>query len=507
MSPLRPLLVVAEADPARRALLDTALAGRYGASYRVLVTPSSPAAQTALEEARIDGSRVAVVLAGQRMAGMGGAALLAWVRSRHPRAKRALLVAAEDWGRENTAAEIRSAIASGCVEHYLGTPRGEDDEVFHRAIGGLLYDWATAEDASWYEVRVREEGAPGRVVAPRNGRDRFDVAVVGAGPGGLAAAVYGSSEGLETIVVERRAIGGQAGSSSMIRNYLGFSRGIGGAELARQAYEQAWAFGTRFLTGHVTELRCGVDEHVLVTSDGAEIRSRAVILAGGVAYNRLGVPALENLVGKGVFYGASPAEARRVEGSRVFLVGAGNSAGQAALHLAKWAAQVTLVLRGDDLAKSMSRYLIDEIASAANVGVLFRTRVIDAAGEGRLETLTLADDRTGTTAVAAADGLFALIGAKPHTSWLPPEVARDRHGFIVTGPDLVHDERLDDWLLPRTPCNFEASVPGVFAVGDVRSRSIKRVASAVGEGAGAIREIHTYLETHAKYAALRRSRT
>jgi thioredoxin reductase (NADPH) len=365
-----------------------------------------------------------------------------------------------------------------------------------------------AEDPSSYEVRVRQDCAPGRVIGPRHGSERFDLAVVGAGPGGLAAAVYGSSEGLETIVVERSSVGGQAGSSSMIRNYLGFSRGIGGVELARQAYEQAWAFGTQFLTGHdVTRLQCGVDEHLLITADGAEIRSRTVILSCGVAYNRLGVPALENLVGRGVFYGASPAEAKRVEGARVFLVGAGHSAGQAALHLAKWAARVTLLVRGDDLARSMSRYLVDEIAAASNVDVLFRTHVTDASGEGRLEALTLADDRTGTSRVVAADALFALIGARPHTAWLPPGIARDRHGFVVAGADLIHDELLGDWLLPRTPCQFETSIPGVFAVGDVRSRSVKRVASAVGEGAAAVREIHQYLETHAKYARLQRSRT
>ena len=502
-----PLLVAASDPSSGRTLLESELAGRYGRSYRVVVA-DSPAARAVLAEARADGSRVAVVLAGQHMAGMGGCGLLDWVRAHHPRAKRALLLAAEDWGRENTAAEIRGGIASGSIDQYLGTPLKPSDEIFHRAIGALLYDWATAEDASWYEVQVRQDCVPGRLVAPRNGADRFDVAIVGAGPAGLAAAVYGSSEGLETIVVERRAIGGQAGSSSMIRNYLGFSRGLGGAELARQAYEQAWAFGALFLAGQeVSDLQCGVDEHVLSTSDGAEIRTRTVVLAGGVAYNRLGVEALESLVGKGVFYGASPAEAKRIEGGRVFLVGAGNSAGQAALHLAKWAAQVTLVVRGDDLAKSMSRYLVDEIAAASNVSVLFRTRVTDASGEGRLEALTLVDDRTGDTTVAAADALFALIGAKPHTSWLPVDIARDRHGFVVTGPDLVHDDRLGDWLLPRTPSHSESSVPGVFAVGDVRSRSLKRVASAVGEGSGAIKEIHTYLETHAKYSKLRRSPT
>jgi thioredoxin reductase (NADPH) len=279
----RPLLVAIADDASRRALLQTELAGRYGVAYRVVVMHSPIAVQAVLEEARAAGTRVSVVLASQWMAEMNGSALLAWVRSRHPRSKRALLVAVDDWGRENTAAAIRSAIGSGCADHYLGAPARPGDEVFHRAISGSLYDWTTTEDASAYEVNARMEGALGRPVTPRNGAGPFDVAIVGAGPGGLAAAVSGSSEGLETIVFERNAIGGQAGSSSMIRNYLGFSRGLGGAELARQAYEQAWVFGARFLMGgSVTALRCGVNQHVFVTSDGAEISSRAVILACGV---------------------------------------------------------------------------------------------------------------------------------------------------------------------------------------------------------------------------------
>ena len=503
----RPLIVVVDDDAERRSLLQTELTGRYNIAYRVLITHSPLSAQSVLEETRTHGRRVALVLASQWMEEMDGSSLLAWVRTRHPRSKRALLVAAEDWGRENTAAAIRAAVAAGCVDHYLGTPRKAGDEVFHRAITAFLYDWTTTEDASAFEVKARAENAPGRSITPRSGSRRFDVAIVGAGPSGLAAAVYGSPEGIETIVVERDAIGGQAGSSSMIRNYLGFSRGIGGAELARQAYEQAWLFGTQFrIGGSVTGLRCGSDEHVLVTSDGAEIPTRTVVLAVGVAYNRLNVPALENLVGKGVFYGASPAEAKRVEGGRVFVVGAGNSAGQAALHLAKWAREVTLVVRGEDLETSMSKYLIDEIA-ASLVHVRLRTRVVDGRGDGRLESLTLVGDASGTRTDVPSDALFVMIGAKPHTSWLPREVARDDHGFVVTGADLVHDELLDDWLLPRSPANFESSVPGIFAVGDVRSRSMKRVASAVGEGSAVIQTIHTYLETHEKYSALRRSPT
>src|SRR5439155_13402234 len=262
------------------------------------------------------------------------------------RAKRALLIAPKDWGHAGTADAIRSAIASGCVDNHLSKPLKSGDETFHRAVSGFLYEWSSLEDASAYEVTVRAEDRPGRWVSPRTGAARFDVAIVGAGPGGLAAAVYGSSEGLETIVIERAAIGGQAGSSSMIRNYLGFARGVTGAELARQAYEQAWIFGTRFLDRDVSGLRSLDDFHVLVTADGTEIGSRTVILACGVSYNRLDIPALERLVGKGVYYGSSPAEARNLARGRAFLGGARNSAGQAALDPAEWAAEVTRVGRG-----------------------------------------------------------------------------------------------------------------------------------------------------------------
>jgi thioredoxin reductase (NADPH) len=278
--------------------------------------------------------------------------------------------------------------------------------------------------------------------------------------------------------------------------------------LARQAYEQAWIFGTAFLAGRdVVRLGCADDHHAVTTADGVVITSRTVILAVGVRYNRLEVSSLEGLVGAGVFYGASPAEAKNFAGKHVYVVGAGNSAGQAVLHLARWAASATLVVRGAGLEKSMSRYLIDEIDAAANVVVLLNTRVVDGSGDGRLETLTLADGISGATSVVAADALFALIGAKPYTEWLPSAIARDEHGFVVTGADLTHDGRLDDWLLPRSPRTYETSVPGVFAVGDVRSRSMKRCASAVGEGSGAIKEIHHYLESRAKWSALRRSPT
>jgi thioredoxin reductase (NADPH) len=278
----------------------------------------------------------------------------------------------------------------------------------------------------------------------------------------------------------------------MIRNYLGFARGIGGAELAHRAYQQAWAFGTRFLVGtEVTAMECGYDVHVLRTADGREMTTRAVVLAMGVAYRRLEIPALERLAGLGVFYGASPAEAKQYEARQVFLIGAGNSAGQAALHFAKWAAHVTLVVRGNTLEKSMSKYLIDAISAADNVEVLLRSRVADGSGDTQLASLRIVDDADGGEREVNADGLFVMIGASPHTTWLPVEIARDAHGFVVAGAELIHDRLLDDWLLPRSPKAFETSVPGVFAVGDVRSRSTKRVASSVGEGSGAMKAITT----------------
>jgi thioredoxin reductase (NADPH) len=502
----RPHIVVVDDNAIDLELLIADIAGRYGGAYQVRGECS--AADMLRHLMTMDGEhdRVAVVLAGQWMAEMNGSELLARLQSRHPRAKRVLLISALDWGHARTADAIRDAIASGRVDHYLSKPTKVADESFHRAMSGFLYEWTSSEEGSAYQVTVRDEPGVGRP-ARREGSDRFDVAIVGGGPAGLAAAVYGASEGLATVLIERDSIGGQAGSSSMIRNYLGFARGIGGAELARQAYEQAWVFGARFMIGReVTDLRCG-DTQALTTTDGTAISSRTVILAAGMRYNRLNVPALERLVGRGVYYGASPAEARHVAGKEVHLVGAGNSAGQAALHLAKWAEKVTLLVRGDGLGRSMSRYLIEEIEAAANVEVLLQTRVDDGSGDGRLETLTLVDDRSGKTNLVPTDALFVLIGATPHTEWLPPVLARDAYGFVVTGADLTHDGLLDDWLLPRSPRTFETTAPGVFAVGDVRSRSMKRVASSVGEGSEAIKEVHHFLEFQAKFSALRRSPT
>ena len=496
----RPVIVVVDDHVTERERLRVELERRYDRDYEIIVESSPTAALSAVKTALVARQRVAVVLASQCMAELDGTEVLASVRRISPRTKRCLLIALEDWGRPSTAIAIQNAIANGCIDHFVSKPVLSPDEQFHRTITTFLQEWIEAERLGAHASSVHPHGAP--LDADR----RFDVIIVGAGPAGLASAVNGSSEGLATLVIERDSIGGQAGSSSMIRNYLGFAHGVGGAELARRAHEQAWSFGTRFLTGtEVTSMECGYDVHVLHTADGRELTARSIVLAMGVAYRRLGIPALERLVGRGVFYGASPAEAKQYEERDVFLIGAGNSAGQAALHFAKWAHHVTMVVRGESLEKSMSKYLIDAIASADNVDVLLRSRVIGGSGDSQLTSLRIIDDNTGGEHEVDADGLVAMIGAAPYTTWLPDEIARDAHGFVVAGADLTHDRLLDHWLLPRSPKAFETSVPGVFAVGDVRSRSTKRVASSVGEGSGAIKSIHEYLETQTKFAALRRS--
>ena len=332
-------------------------------------------------------------------------------------------------------------------------------------------------------------------VKTRPGAAQYDVAVIGAGPAGLAATVYGASEGLSTVLLEPEAIGGQAGTSSRIRNYLGFPTGVSGGELALRAFSQAWNFGAEYVYGNAaTGLRTDGPERVITLADGTEVRSRAVIIATGVSYRRLGIPALDALIGAGVFYGAATTEAPAMKGEDVFVVGGANSAGQAAVHLARYAARVTLLVRGPSLTESMSEYLIKEIAGTPNIAVRHNTVVTGGGGTGRLDNLILQDRLSGTTETVPAAAVFVLIGAEPRTQWLPDAVVRDRWGFLVTGTDLMADGHPPaGWPLPRPPMYLESSLPGVFAVGDVRRGSVKRVASAVGEGSIAIRLVHDYL--------------
>ena len=333
------------------------------------------------------------------------------------------------------------------------------------------------------------------VMTPVAPGEVFDVAVVGAGPAGLAAAVGASSEGLRTVVIEHEAIGGQAGTSSMIRNYPGFSQGISGATLTQEMWRQAWTFGTTFLYMRQAQSLSGNDgRYRLRLSDGRVLTCRTVIIATGVAYRPLGIPALEALQGRGVFYGAAASEAPAMRGRNVFVAGGGNSAGQAALYLAKWADWVTVLVRGPSLAASMSDYLIRQISAAPNVDVRYRVQVAGATGTstGHLESLVLADTVSGARRSVPADALFVLIGAQPRTEWLGEAVARDRWGFILTGPDLPSGTHAG-WPATRPPLPLETSLPGVFAAGDVHRGSVKRVASAVGEGAATIPLVHRCL--------------
>lgn len=554
---VRPVILAVDADASALGHVTAELERRYDRDYRVLYSTSAIEALERLEALRDAGDRVALVLAAQWTPEVTGAELLGRVCDLHPRAKRSLLIGWGDWGDEPTADAIREAMAVGRIDYYALKPWKSPDELFHRTVTEFLHEWARADESMPSEVTVvadawaprahelrnllARNGVPhvfhgsgssaGREVLRQAGREvsnqpvvvmldgrvlvdpsnaelarsygatveldgsgQFEVVVVGAGPAGLAAGVSASSEGLNALVVERESIGGQAGSSSRIRNYLGFSRGVSGAELAQRAYQQAWVFGTTFLLMRdVTGLRTENGEHVLTISDGSEVRARSVVLAMGVTYRRLGPPALERLNGAGVFYGSSPSEVQRFTGEHVYVVGGANSAGQAAVHLGRFAERVTMVVRSGSLASTMSQYLRDEIDAAANIDVLLSTEVVDATGEHRLEELTL---RTGdATSTVPADALFVLIGAHPHTDWLPPQIARDEQGFVMTGPDLSRrDGSITCWMLERPPLMYETSVPGIFAVGDVRSRSVKRVAVAVGQGSVVVQQALQYLE-------------
>jgi len=544
----RPVVVVVDDDDASRRNLARELEGRYGADYRIMSSASPEEALAGLKQLQVEGADVPLVLADQWMPGRTGAQFLARVRERHPTARRGLLIS---WGDQPGLAAIVEAAALGQIDFYLPKPVWSPDEQFHRAITESLEQWwrqqggqfaavtviGTEPSARVHEIRDlltrnsipfgfqradSEEGsaalqrlglspssAPvvtlhtGVVLAdPANAQvaealgvsirpaeTTYDVVVVGAGPAGLAAAVYGASEGLRTALLEREAFGGQAGTSSLIRNYLGFPRGVSGAELAGRAYEQARMFGTQFVYGNpATSLATDGELRIVGLQDGSAVTSRAVVIATGVSYRRLAVPELESLAGAGVFYGAATTEARALAGKRAFVVGGGNSAGQAALHMSTYAQHVTILVRSASLAASMSQYLIREIEAAPNIDVRYRTEIAGGGGDGRLEQLRLRHRDTGDTQTEPADGLFVLIGAQPFTGWLPDTVGRNQWGYILTGPDLA-----ERWTLQREPYLLETSTPGVFAVGDVRHGSVKRVASAVGDGSIAIRLAHDYL--------------
>jgi thioredoxin reductase (NADPH) len=536
-----PLLVVAADDPAERGLIEEELERRYGSDYTLLICTTAELGGV-LDQAEANGDDVAVALA----SGREGADLLARMRGRFPTARRGLLIPWLGWSRRGVGELVLRSMARGWIDLYVIAPTRRRDEVFHRTISELLQESerlrgegpagatvvADARSPRAHQLRSSLAGlgiphrtlaatdreaaavtlADGQVLTDPDPAEltralgfpteldshEADLLVVGAGPAGLSAAVYGASEGLRTTVLDAGAVGGQAGSSSLIRNYLGFPRGLGGGELAQRAYQQAWLFGAQFrLTHRATALEPRDGRHIVRTDSGAEIAARAVVLALGVEYRRLEAPGLIELEGAGVYYGASMSEAQALAGESVYIVGGGNSAGQAALHLARYACQVRILVRGDGLAATMSQYLIDTIDKDPNVRVLTRTEVAAGLGDGRLEQLELRTPEGTETVPAAA--LVVLIGAHPHTEWLPDEVSRDEWGYVATGPDAT------GWPLERAPLPLETSLPGVFAAGDVRSRAVKRVASAAGSGALAVADVHTYLalEPAARWPARR----
>jgi thioredoxin reductase (NADPH) len=552
--PDAPVLLIVDDDPQARGVVESELRKRYGADYEIICVGSADDPLRLLARLRDGRRRVSIVLAGQSMPQLPGTELLARVREFHTTAKRLLL---RDGGYGPPPEPILQAIAFDHIDAYTVRPATVPAEDFHLAVTELLEKWARSNlprpevmqvvgeewSARSHEIRdllsrnvvpfgfypastrpgralLEQAGATtatlpvvimfdGRVLEdPSNaqlaeaigmqtspGTGLYDVAVIGAGPAGLAATVYGASEGLSTVVLEPEAIGGQAGTSSHIRNYLGFPTGVSGEDLALRAYTQAWNFGADYVYGSpAIGLRAEGSERVVTVAGGDEVRSRAVVIATGVSYRRLGIPSLDALTGAGVFYGAATSEAKAMKDREVFVVGGANSAGQAAVHLARYAAKVTMVVRGQSLADSMSEYLVKEITSTPNIAVRLNAVVTGGAGTGCLESLTLLDQASGVTKTVPAAAVFVLIGAEPRTQWLPNDIRRDRWGFVLTGTDLMAGGHPPDgWPLQRPPMLLESSLPGVFAVGDVRCGSVKRVASAVGEGSVAIRLIHDYL--------------
>jgi thioredoxin reductase (NADPH) len=542
-NPVRPIIWVVDDDPNVLSAVKRDLAARYGRDYRIMDATSGPVALDALKRLEQREEPVALFLVDQRMPQMTGVEFLGAARALYPQARRALLTAYAD-----TEAAIQ-AINGVKVDHYLLKPWNPPDEHLYPVLDELLYGWRAeyrpcvggvrvlghrwSPEAHaikdflgrnrvpyrWLDIesnpeacalmdRLQLESVHLPVVVYEDGthvinptpidiatkvglrvelaEEPYDLAIVGGGPAGLAAAVYGASEGLRTVLLEKEAPGGQAGTSSRIENYLGFPAGISGGELMGRAVDQAKKFGA------------GIEDsyRILHLSDGREINSRAVILATGLRWRKLDAPGIERLTGAGVYYGASRAETRLCEGEDVYIVGGANSAGQAALDAAQYARCVTMLVRGTALSSTMSHYLIEQINKTSNIRLRTCCTVAAAEGEDHLRALRLRNATTGEEEVVEAASLFIFIGAEPCTEWLEGVVARDEHGYLLAGTDLMtNGKRPQGWPLDRDPTFLETSVPGVYAVGDVRHNSVKRCASGVGTGSAAVQFVHQYLAT------------
>jgi thioredoxin reductase (NADPH) len=539
----RPAIVILDDEPVALSALLDALARRFGGDYRVVSHLDPHACLRGLEGMRSSGEEVALVISDQWMPAMTGREVLARAHRIFPAARRALLVA---WGDRTASPTILQGCAFGELDNYLYKPWSPAEVHLYPLVGEFLAEWTqafrpglelvkvvardpsprahelrqlltrngvphgfyasgtTAAGQLLAEVGAVDDGRPtvvlldgSTLVEPSNAElmDRVgessddldcDLAVVGAGPAGLAAAVYAASEGLRTLVVEREVVGGQAGASVLIRNYLGFPRGISGGELMARAYQQAWLFGARYVFAReVKRLSRRRGDRVVALSDGREVTARAVLVATGARYRRLAVPGIESFLGTGVFY-TSPSDPALFSGHDVAVVGGGNAAGQAVLHLARYARRVLLLVRGDVLERSMSDYLVQAIRHAENVEVRLSAEIVRLHGDHQLERLTVRDRARGVEEELPASLLLVLIGSLPQSGWLAGAVECDAQGFVLTGEDVTAVEG-------RAPRSLETSMPGVFAAGDVRHGSVKRVASAVGEGAVAVQLVHEYL--------------
>jgi thioredoxin reductase (NADPH) len=548
----RPTILTVDDDALVSQAIARDLRTRYGADYRIVRANSGTEALDVLAELALRDRPVALIVSDQRMPGMTGIELLGASSAHAPGAKLVLLTAYAD-----TDVAIRAINEIG-LDHYLMKPWDPPGERLYPVLDDLLDEWQRANRGrpadvrvvgdrwsqrshelrtflarnhvpySWFDVERDDEGRRLAALAAAAPPDMplvlladkpplrcpsslelaaalglrttaeqplYDLCIVGGGPAGLAAAVYAASEGLSTVVVERQAPGGQAGQSASIENYLGFPKGLSGADLTQRAVAQARRFGAEMVLAHdVVGLEQRGPVRAIRLDDATELEARAVVVATGVSYRRLEAAGADELTGRGVYYGATASEAIATAGDVVHVVGAANSAGQATLNLAKHASRVVMLVRGASIEESMSAYLVDRIRATPNVEVRLRYEVVSARGEGHLEHLTIADLDTGERIDVATSWLFVFIGAAPHAEWLGEQVARSRHGFIVTGTSLLEGDS-PEWPLERPPLALETSVPGVFAAGDVRLDSMKRVASAVGEGAMSVSNVHAYLAT------------